>query len=257
MRANIIVATHHKTGTSWMASVFQGIARDLDVKFFVFRESHAHLDDPAAAPAIFFNDHSAFGERIALLDRPDIRIIHLVRDPRDAIVSAMHYHTHSNEPWLHKPYPRFDGQTYQEKLNSFDSYFDRCLFEMDNSAKHTINDMLAWRYDRSNCFEVRYEDLIGDVEMVLWNRIVEFLGFEADEIEVCRKNFWHFSLFGGMADVKHPHLRNGKAAQWKDAFGRDLGNEFVRRFPDALQKLGYEDNHDWLDRLPETPRNCD
>ena len=44
MRYNLVVATHHKTGTVWMDGVFKAIAKDLGVRYLNFRTEQDQLD---------------------------------------------------------------------------------------------------------------------------------------------------------------------------------------------------------------------
>lgn len=58
------------------------------------------------------------------------RGLHLIRDPRDVILSGMHYHLRAPEKWLHDPEPDYGGLSYQEKLNSLDGD-GRLFLEME------------------------------------------------------------------------------------------------------------------------------
>ena len=107
------------------------------------------------------------------------RILHLIRDPRDVLISAMHYHKASRESWLHEPIPGYDNLTYQRVLHNLPTKLAQYIFEMENSSASTFRDMLKWRYGRANCFEARYEDLRQDTQLVLWQRIMAFLGLDA------------------------------------------------------------------------------
>src|SRR5205807_2496794 len=83
------VATHHKTGTVWMDGVFKAIARDVGVEYVDFRSQYARLADALSKPFILLNHDSNFREYAHILDRHDVRILHVVRDPRDVLISAM------------------------------------------------------------------------------------------------------------------------------------------------------------------------
>ena len=128
------------------------------------------------------------GLHLPVLSRADVRILHLIRDPRDVLISALHYHRTAREAWLRQPAPSDDNVAYQHKLNSLGSVLEQYLFELENSAGDTIDDMLDWQYGRANCLEVRYEDLWVDHSMALWSRIASFLGFEdAELVEVAAR----------------------------------------------------------------------
>jgi hypothetical protein len=246
---DVVVATHHKTGTVWMASVFKAIARKLRMNYVDFWENYGRLEPLLKAPFVVFNYDSKFLQHAALLRREDVRILHLIRDPRDVLISAMHYHKSSDEPWLHEPAPPSNDDTYQRRLNSFPTAFEQYMFELENSTGRTIQDMLDWQYGRGNCMDVRYEDLFQDRAMALWTSIVRFLGFDEHELEHCRECFWSHSLFGEAPGANRRHARSGEVAQWKREFTPELAQAFIDRFPDALQMLGYEADDGWVGRL--------
>jgi len=249
MKYNVVVATHHKTGTVWMDGVFKAIAHDLGVQYVDFRSQYGRLDEALRGPFILLNYDSNFREHAHLLNRDDVRVLHLVRDPRDVLISAMHYHKKSAESWLHEPVPGYNDVTYQRSLKALPTKFDQYLFEMEHSTASTLRDVLNWRYDRANCFEARYEDLRQDVQLTYWRRISGFLGFDESEQEMSCLRFWQNSLFGGLSRLGNKHVRSGDVAQWKREFTRDLGQAFLKRFPGALQSLGYEPNNSWVRKL--------
>src|SRR4051794_29132107 len=103
MKYNLVVATHHKTGTVWMDGVFKTIASDLGAQYANVQSARGQLDDLDHGPFILFSCNSDFGDLASLLDRGNVRVLHLIRDPRDVVISAMHYHKASRESWLHEP----------------------------------------------------------------------------------------------------------------------------------------------------------
>lgn len=251
MKYNLVVATHHKTGTVWMDGVFKAIAGDLGARYLDFRPERGHLSDLDHGPFILFSYDSDFGDFASLLDREDVKILHLIRDPRDVVISAMHYHKASRESWLHEPIPGYDNLTYQRALQNLPTKFAQYLFEMDNSSASTLRDMERWRYGRANCFEARYEDLRQDVELVMWQRIMTFLGLDAGEQAIGSRRFWQNSLFGGLSRLGNKHVRSGAIAQWRREFTPELAVAFLERFPRALQALGYEKNAAWVHELQQ------
>ena len=246
MKYSVIVATHHKTGTVWMDGVFKAIADDVGAKYIDFRSEYARLDEVLEEPFILFNYDSEFRDYAHILDREDVRIMHLIRDPRDVLISAMHYHKKSTESWLHTPVPGYNNVTYQRRLRELKTRFEQYVFEMEHSTAGTLRGMLAWKYDRANCFEARYEGLRQDLDLACWTRIAEFLGFDETERQSCRLRFWQNSLFGGLPRLGNKHVRSGDIGQWKREFDRDLAYSFIDHFPDVLQTLGYEPDNKWL-----------
>jgi hypothetical protein len=253
----VIVATHHKTGSVWMASTFKKICAALNIRFIHMKRERTRRAS-AKPPVVFFDGHSAFVRRARwMLDLPELRIFHLIRDPRDVVISAMNYHLVSDEPWLHKPQDRYHGKTYHQMINGLPDDRQRYLFEMENSASRVINDMRTWNYENPSSFECKYEDLIGDTEMLLFGQAADHLGFSPEEVVECRRRFWQASIFGGKSPRKESikHVRSGRAGQWSKVFDRDLANAFVAKFGDVLVTLGYEPDNSWTEALPSNRSN--
>lgn len=185
---------------------------------------------------VFFQDHSEFD--FTSLAKA-YRGLHLIRDPRDVIVSGAFYHQHSTEAWLHKPMAYLNGQTYQQALNRCSTLEDKLLFEMEYAGRHTIAEMLAWDYANPQFFEVKYEDLIVDVELRLFREIFLFLGFSEDQMDTLLEIAHAHSLFSGLNNDPS-HVRSGQPQQWPTYFNATLKNRFDELFGDALIRLGYE-----------------
>lgn len=256
MRSNVVVGTHHKTGTVWMSSVFNAIATRLGVRYIDFWANGGDVDWRSGERFILFNYHSIFRTNAEMLDADNVRILHLVRDPRDVLISALKFHLRSDEKWLLEPSADFGGKSYQQVLKDLPSKYDQYVFEMEHSSRNTLGQMERWDYGRSNCFEARYGELISDVDLQLWEEIISFLGFEDHEREVCRECFWRFSLFGDLAGSDHVHVKShvqsGREGQWRTEFDATIAQAFVARFPTVLQTLKYEPDGAWVEALDAT-----
>ena len=141
-----VVATHHKTGTALMHDVFQTIAKNSSFSFFDVRAAEDtpgavadeakfaaafaradvlidyHLGKPL--PAYVTKDWRtrACESVISLLEREDkdYRLVHVVRDPADVLVSGAVYHARRirDEKWLNVPIPELKGQSYADFLKT-------------------------------------------------------------------------------------------------------------------------------------------
>lgn len=232
----ILLATHHKTGTVWFNSIFGTICKNYSLDFY--KGEQKNLPDQFD---VFTQDHSCID--FDLFSWP-YRGVHIVRDPRDIIVSGCFYHQKSEESWLHRQRDEFDGMTYQEKINSIEQFDDQLLFEMEHSARRTIIDMTNWDYENPNFFEIKYENLIKDVDLILFHEIFTFLGFPGRAIPDLLTIAYNKSLFSGRKK-KSKHVRSGKSKQWKQYFKQCHKDRFLELFGDILIQLGYEQDNDW------------
>lgn len=234
----ILVGTHHKTGTVWLKNVFGKISRELGLQFYSGCQSELPEDAD-----VFFENHSRFD--LACL-RGEFRGLHMIRDPRDILVSGCFYHVKSLEPWLHVGRSEFGGATYQEKLRSFASLEDRLRFEMEGVAADTIREMASWDYEQPEFLEVRYEDLIFDEDLHLFHEIFTHLGIPGRSIPCALRVAHENSLFSGrVRDAGH--IRSGAASQWTEHLSAANRRRFVELFPDLLVRLGYESDDSWVE----------
>lgn len=235
----IFIGTHHKTGTVWFQNIFKDIA-----SYFSLLYATENLKDDLDYNDFHFvlNHHSQFD--FTKLNEIDYKGIHIIRDPRDMIISSTFYHQKSKESWLHVSKKEFNGLTYQEKINSFDTFEEKAIFEINNSAGNNILDIKKWDYSNDNFLEVKYEEVIQDYNLQKFHDIFEFLGFHGEFIPDLLRISWKNSLFSG--EVKsNKHVRSGDARQYQKHFTPKLKKEFKNEFGDLLVKLGYEENNNW------------
>ena len=86
----LCVATHHKTGTSWMQSVFLTLARELKIPIRRIPVLRQWKDLPEQGRVMVVNWRSNFAP--GLLAKDDARFFHIIRDPRDVLLSGTRYH---------------------------------------------------------------------------------------------------------------------------------------------------------------------
>jgi hypothetical protein len=238
----ILVGTHHKTGTIWMHETFLRIALATKLQFTAM----SNREDPEPAD-ITLAHHSQFSPRML---GGEYRGLHVIRDPRDIVISGLHYHRKSDEGWLHLSRPKLGGLSYQQKLNSLDPD-DQFSFELENAAMWTVEELLGWRYDNPRFHEARYEELIVDAKGEYFGRILRFLGFDEAQVDHGLAVFLRTGIFNKPQPANDPHIRSGKPAQWKGFYHQWHGRRFVEVFGDCLIRLGYEPDNEWVGHLPD------
>jgi len=252
----LCVGTHHKTGTIWMRKVFRQVAADLGIPRMQVYRTKRLADLPETGPAILFNWSSTFPEE--LLARSDARFLHLIRDPRDVLLSGVRYHREAglgNEKFLRETRPEWGGLNYQDHLNALPDDIARLMFEMEHKHDVTLREMLDWPWGTANAAELRYEDLIGDTDCALFRATLDGFAIDGLDIDKVVDIYWQNSLFGGLAnadnreDIVARHVASGgAAAQWPDKLPREVAEVYAERYGGALAQLGYADDATWVSR---------
>lgn len=255
----LCVGTHHKTGTVWMRRTFHKFATAESIPVVRVNQRSLLKELPSDGPALVVNWSSSFP--MALFNHPQARFLHIIRDPRDVLLSGYRYHLVAptgNEKFLRTPHKSLSGKTYQEHLNSLSSRVEGLLFEMEHKHAETLTEMLLWPYGHPHTVDLRYEDLINDTDCALFDAAIRGLDVPAFDHNRLMKSYWDHSLFGALADPKNrkpnvkSHIKSASTAQWRSNLPREVATGYAARFSAALAALGYAHNDDWVNEcLPE------
>jgi hypothetical protein len=159
---------------------------------------------------------------------PAAKFVHIVRDGRDAAVSAWYHSLRVSPDWL--------GQTYA----SMESYVAQC-------AKEWADEMTRWaafaelRPERS--LAVRYEDLLSAPAETLAG-VFRFLGVDAAPaiVEACCARGSFASLSGGRKageEDRGSFFRKGVAGDWRTQLDDASQRLFLDQAGDWLRRYGY------------------
>lgn len=235
----IIHCCYHKVGTAWFIRVLKAIARHYGLNYQDCQQDHLRRDTD-----IFVE----YMSRIDINKLPYYIGSHMVRDPRDMVVSAYFYHLWTKEVWAHIPRASLGGKSYQEYLCEFDQA-QGLLVEMKGVSYEVIKEMYDWNYQNPNFIEIKYEDIIYNEEEYFY-KIFKHYGFNQEAILKCQDIANRFSFkkkskreLGQIK--KNSHVRSGRPGQWRDFFDEEHKEQFKELFGDVLIKLGYESNDSW------------
>ena len=178
----------------------------------------------------------------------ELRASHMVRDPRDIVVSGYHYHLWTKERWVHIPMEEYGGKTYQEYLNELDQA-EGIATEIRRQSGIMFKGMAAWDYAQPEFLELRYEEVIADEE-TWFTRLFRHYGFTeaaiAESVSIARA--FSFSKITGRKigeQQQGDHLRSGRHGQWRDEFTPEHIALFKELTGDLVVRLGYETDPGW------------
>lgn len=185
---------------------------------------------------------------------PETKVIHIIRDGRDAAVSAAH-HVWNFGDVEKKPRSKAKRDAYRENPESvkemggiFTGKQLRSLAaEWQNKVGGAANQ--GRKYFGERYVEVKYEDLLRQPEEEL-RRLLEFLGAEASEevADRCVREASFEKLGEGRKRGEEDptaFVRKGIAGDWKNVFTEQNKRTFKNQAGDLLIKLGYEEDEDW------------
>ncbi|MEZ4695548.1 MAG: sulfotransferase domain-containing protein [Rhodothermales bacterium] len=213
---------------------------------------------------------------------PGSRGFHVIRDPRDIIVSAYFSHRNSH------PTDGLDHlAAHRERLKSV-SKNEGLLLEMEFSGSE-LDDLRSWDYDNPDVMELKMEHLTtrSYEQFIEIFRFLDLLDEESSYLASRRLGVFFGAmrnrlakrssalsgltrqtkatpelLLGRVFDhrfektsggrkkgIEDPksHYRKGVAGDWKNHFTPEHCRAFLKRFDGLLQVTGYEEDDSWVD----------
>jgi hypothetical protein len=178
---------------------------------------------------------------VEFLRRDGIAAYFILRDPRDVVVSHVHYVTDMEQDHIHHAY-------YTQTLSSFDQRLRTSILGMPGEVipfpdiAQRFAPFLGW-LDLPQILSLRFEDLITDRDLAL-NRVLDHAvqrGFPLliDRPEaLCR-------LAEGIDPLRSPTFRSGRVGGWKENFSPENKELFKEIAGELLVRLGYEQDLNW------------
>jgi len=259
---NLVFFGHHKCASTWMAKVFHGIQERTG-----YRIAYGHKH------ACEINIHTN-ATREDVLRYEDFRGVHLVRDPRDVVVSG--YWSHKK---THPPHNWAEMLELREKLNAM-PMAEGLFLEMDFLGKY-FQAMYEWDYGNPAVLELRYEEVTRGENL---DHVFRFLGFRGSTapLDRARHVVWRTlnklnnrglvpfrnstldlpldaqraiaeaNTFERLAGQRRKgqedtgsHYRKGVPGDWRNHFEDRHKAYFRSTYGGLLQRLGYEARDDW------------
>ena len=163
---------HHKCATGWISEILMeicfrlGLTLDITHREAEF-EDFASLNDYVSSQSADFLLYT----NAKIRHVRDLRFdhgFHVIRDPRDVLVSAYfsHLHSHPTDNW-----PELEA--HRQRLDTL-SKEEGLLCEMNFSAEE-FEDMYNWDYTRDDILELKLEEL-SPAPLQGFTNIMDFLG---------------------------------------------------------------------------------
>lgn len=261
---------HHKCATTWIDAINVMVCRELGLQFtnvhnagMFDRDLKQFVKKNGVEFLSYTNANWDFAK-----DLDKVRGFHVIRDPRDIVVSAYfsHLHSHPTDGW-----PAL--VEHRNKLQSA-SQGEGLLLEME-MRRPELETLANWDYANDDILEIKMEaimvcpyepmvqcfahlGLIDDdpaTQRGPRHRLAGLLGSKARAASLTTGtllNYVYQNRFSkvaegrqqGQEDVKS-HYRKGVAGDWVNYFEPQHRRIFKENFGDLLIKLGYEKDSDW------------
>ncbi|MGK0298866.1 MAG: hypothetical protein ACI9XC_002490 [Gammaproteobacteria bacterium] len=241
-------AGYHKCLTRYSKKVYNSLCKQRLSSVQRFRHFFHHLDlfyDKCQ----LFNICSISGNYIDLDRFDDIRVVRLIRDPRDLIISSYFYHKRAAEPWTKLINPTDQDwkqvrgtvpadlptdKTFAKYLN--DVSMEEGLHAEIEFRKFHYQSMLEWPENDPRVILFKYEDIIGNEAQAYW-KILSFFGCSLPTRFIGSRLAKRFSAKSKLAAVKH--IRNPISGQWREHFTPGLTKRFNELYGEVLNRYGY------------------
>lgn len=229
---------HHKCATNWIRRVIKDVCQKRQWNYKVI----GGTNDSLVFPDSTVQFHMLVNSRVSDTQRMTKNALgfHLIRDPRDALVSGYWSwkisHLNNSEKML----------DIREKLNVLDIE-EGLLLMMDSLT--TFQQLQKWNLGSyENILDIRYEDLFQDTKGG-FSRIFDFLQIPIDDSELNHLvSAYSFESLAqrkpGEEDVTS-HFRKGGSGDWQNYFTDRVKAAFKEKHGDLLINLNYANSNDW------------
>lgn len=262
----IYIFCYHKVGTVLFSKVFRDICKRFGWQFAVLHGYQESIDTDL--------DVAIMSHSLVNFDNlPEKYLgVHLIRDPRDIVVSGYLYHCRTDEPWCintdfaeseclmfpQVPYSQqhkteqwkreylrsLNGRSYQQRISALDQEAG-LNFEMEHYAGWTIKDMQSWSTNEQ-MLEMKFETVMSNFDKS-FQQIFDHLRLtEANHKTAKRLAEKHdLSRKSDSQLEKMKHVSARSSSKWEEYFSDNNKQLFKDKFGSVLSQLEYETGLNW------------
>lgn len=250
---------HHKSGSTFIKSVLRAATLEagmrMQTEFLSTRLPLGYEKDAAQAariaqtyqriatnPAVVLFHGNADRAVVETLARQGpLRGFHVIRDPRDLMVSGYFWHISDRSadanPWNIERRARLRAAPNREAGLLQEVALSACYFDA----------MAEWDYTRPDIREMRFETMIAD-PLPFLHEAFTFVGLPTGELgRIVAEHEFH-RLAGGRTrgqEARDQKYRKGIAGDWRNHFTPRITEAFKQRHGRLLVQLGYEADLNW------------
>jgi hypothetical protein len=197
--------------------------------------------------------HIPYSERAAqVVEQSDMRMVVIIRDPRDVVISSANYLATRDDHFLHEHFRVLSPeQRILASILGVSAAQSRGVGEL-RDIRQRLDMILRWRVE-SRVHVVRFEDLVGErgggtrqTQCEAIAAIAQHVGVELEHDEIARLGE---KLFGGTHT-----FRTGQTGTWRSAFTEVHLGAAEPLLADRLVELGYERDATWGRRSSDAGR---
>ncbi len=247
--SDFVVVTTEKCGTHLLTTAIEKLLNKPVYHWFINYRSPEEVQqklDYAKKNHLFLQMHLLpKQDLIDLLHKNNHKVIFLIRDPRDQMVSLVHY---VESGWEYGP--KVNGKRFGPL-----SFSDKLLEVITgkrygaSALKNITGRKLPWlKQSRDFVYVVRFENLVGvegggtrELQLMEMRNIAQFLGLNLSDEEIDHRSQHIFGKNGETAT-----FRKGQIGEWKKSFKPKHVQAFKEVFGKELIEMGYAKNFNWF-----------
>ena len=266
---------HHKAASTWLGDITREMSTSAGLRYAGVHSPRKFGGDLAgfvsSSRVEFLAYVNANHRHVSSLR--NFRAFHVIRDPRDIVVSSYfsHLHSHPTDDW-----PELVG--HRAELQRVDK--EQGIYLVMDFIQDVLDDIATWDYTSDRILELKMEEVVrapldalvraftfvglvdpdmplpqrGVVKaMTTINRKVARVALRTGQLPVSvaagtiRRNAFAAKSDGrarGVEDVSN-HYRKGVPGDWVNHLGPGHRRRFKQGYGELLIQLGYESSMDW------------